>query len=103
MLFLDIDRFKLVNDSLSHAVGDKLLIALSGRLAAALRPGDTVARLGGDEFTVLLEDVADADEALVVAERMLGALDGAVRDRRQRAVRLRQLRHRAQRAGPGRG
>ena len=72
VLFMDIDRFKLVNDSLSHAVGDNLLIALSGRLAAALRPGDTVARLGGDEFTVLLEDVAGVEDALVVAQRVLG-------------------------------
>jgi diguanylate cyclase (GGDEF)-like protein/PAS domain S-box-containing protein len=74
VLFLDIDRFKLVNDSLSHAVGDNLLIALAGRVAAALRPGDTVARLGGDEFTVLLDDVADAEAAVVVAERVLGSL-----------------------------
>ena len=74
VLFLDIDRFKLVNDSLSHAVGDHLLIALAGRLAAALRPGDTVARLGGDEFTVLLEDIAEPADALVVAQRILDSL-----------------------------
>jgi diguanylate cyclase (GGDEF)-like protein/PAS domain S-box-containing protein len=74
VLFLDIDRFKLVNDSLSHAVGDRLLIALAERLAASLRPGDTVARLGGDEFTVLLEDIGDAADARVVADRILGSL-----------------------------
>ena len=77
VLFLDIDRFKLVNDSLSHAVGDNLLIALAGRLATALRPGDTVARLGGDEFTVLLEDIAEAADAAIVAERILHSLDEA--------------------------
>jgi diguanylate cyclase (GGDEF)-like protein/PAS domain S-box-containing protein len=77
VLFLDIDRFKLVNDSLSHAVGDNLLIALAGRVAAALRPGDTVARLGGDEFTVLLEDVMAPDDATVVADRILHSLDEA--------------------------
>jgi diguanylate cyclase (GGDEF)-like protein/PAS domain S-box-containing protein len=74
VLFIDIDRFKLVNDSLSHAVGDHLLIALAGRIAVALRPGDTVARLGGDEFTVLLEDITDAADAQVVAERILDSL-----------------------------
>jgi diguanylate cyclase (GGDEF)-like protein/PAS domain S-box-containing protein len=77
VLFLDIDRFKLVNDSLSHSVGDNLLIALAGRMSAALRPGDTVARLGGDEFTVLLEDVTGGEDARVVADRMLQALDEA--------------------------
>jgi diguanylate cyclase (GGDEF)-like protein/PAS domain S-box-containing protein len=77
VLFLDIDRFKLVNDSLSHGVGDKLLIALAGRVSAALRPGDTVARLGGDEFTVLLEDITDSAKARVVADRILHALDDA--------------------------
>ncbi len=77
VLFLDIDRFKLVNDSLSHAVGDNLLIALAGRVAAALRPGDTVARLGGDEFTVLLEDVIESEDATVVADRILHSLDDA--------------------------
>jgi diguanylate cyclase (GGDEF)-like protein/PAS domain S-box-containing protein len=75
VLFLDIDRFKLVNDSLSHAVGDNLLISLAGRLAEALRPGDTVARLGGDEFTVLLEDIVEAPDAAVVADRILHSLD----------------------------
>jgi diguanylate cyclase (GGDEF)-like protein/PAS domain S-box-containing protein len=71
ILFLDIDRFKLVNDSLSHAVGDTLLVAFAERVSAALRPGDTAARLGGDEFTVLLEDVVDLDQATVVADRIL--------------------------------
>ncbi len=74
VLFLDLDGFKLVNDSLSHAVGDHLLIALADRIDRAVRPGDTVARLGGDEFTVLLEDVSGADEATLIADRILGAL-----------------------------
>ncbi len=70
VLFLDLDRFKLVNDSLGHHVGDRLLIAVARRLESALRPGDTVARLGGDEFTILLEDVCDPREATVIAERV---------------------------------
>jgi diguanylate cyclase (GGDEF)-like protein/PAS domain S-box-containing protein len=77
VLFLDIDRFKLVNDSLSHGVGDNLLIALAARVLAALRPGDTVARLGGDEFTVLLEDITGPADAMVVATRILRALGDA--------------------------
>jgi diguanylate cyclase (GGDEF)-like protein len=75
VLFFDVDRFKLVNDSLSHAVGDKLLVAIAGRVATALRPGDTVARLGGDEFAVLLEDLGDSADAGHVAGRILRALD----------------------------
>ncbi len=74
VLFMDVDRFKLVNDSLSHAVGDKLLVALAARLAAAVRPGDTVARLGGDEFAVLLQEIGDPAEAILVADRILEAL-----------------------------
>ena len=74
VLFLDLDRFKLVNDSLGHHVGDRLLIAVARRLESALRPGDTVARLGGDEFTILLDDVGDAREATVIAERVQHAL-----------------------------
>ena len=77
ILFVDIDRFKLVNDSLSHAVGDDLLVALAGRLAAAIRPGDTVARLGGDEFTVLLEDICAEADAVVAARRVIDSLGQA--------------------------
>ncbi len=70
VLFLDLDRFKLVNDSLGHHVGDRLLIAVARRLESALRPGDTVARLGGDEFTILLDDVCEPREATVIADRV---------------------------------
>lgn len=74
VLFVDLDRFKLVNDSLGHGVGDQLLVAISERLRGCLRPGDVVARLGGDEFTVLLEDIDDASDATRVAERIQAAL-----------------------------
>jgi diguanylate cyclase (GGDEF)-like protein len=74
VLFLDLDRFKLVNDSLGHLVGDRLLMAVAKRLEAALRPGDTVARIGGDEFTLLLDDVGDVHGASIVAERVLESL-----------------------------
>ncbi len=70
VLFLDLDRFKMVNDSLGHAVGDQLLIQVSGRLKSCLRPSDTLARLGGDEFAVLLDDVKDASNAVRVAKRI---------------------------------
>ena len=70
VLFLDLDRFKVVNDSLGHNVGDQLLVESSQRLAACLRGEDTVARFGGDEFVVLLEDIEDSSDATRVAERI---------------------------------
>jgi len=79
VLFVDLDRFKIVNDSLGHGVGDELLVAVSGLLAGCVRPGDTVARLGGDEFAMLLERVSGADEAAAVAERLQRALSGSIR------------------------
>jgi diguanylate cyclase (GGDEF)-like protein/PAS domain S-box-containing protein len=75
VLLFDVDRFKLVNDSLGHAVGDQLLGALAVRVAASVRPGDTVARLGGDEFTVLLDEIDEPGDATVVAERILRSLN----------------------------
>jgi diguanylate cyclase (GGDEF)-like protein len=74
LLFLDLDDFKVVNDSLGHLVGDRLLSAVADRVVTALRAGDTVARLGGDEFAMLL-DASDADEAAVAADRVLLALE----------------------------
>ena len=74
VLFLDLDRFKVVNDSLGHGVGDQLLIGVSQRLAACLRPEDTIARLGGDEFAILLEDVKDDKAPTAVADRLTGEL-----------------------------
>jgi len=69
VLFLDIDRFKVVNDSLGHAVGDQLLINTARRLQICLRPEDTIARLSGDEFAILLNEVSDVSDAVRVAER----------------------------------
>jgi diguanylate cyclase (GGDEF)-like protein/PAS domain S-box-containing protein len=77
VLFIDLDDFKLVNDSGGHAAGDELLVALARRLSATLRDGDTAARLGGDEFAVLLEAGADA-EASQLAERILDELQAPV-------------------------
>jgi len=75
VLFLDLDRFKHVNDSLGHAAGDALLVAVAARLADALRAGDTLARLGGDEFVALLTNLADDREAPRSAARLHAALE----------------------------
>jgi diguanylate cyclase (GGDEF)-like protein/PAS domain S-box-containing protein len=75
VLFLDIDRFKVVNDSLGHAVGDQLLITTARRLHLCLRPEDTVSRLSGDEFAILLNEVNDVSDAIRVAERIQAKLN----------------------------
>jgi diguanylate cyclase (GGDEF)-like protein/PAS domain S-box-containing protein len=83
VLFLDLDRFKVINDSLGHTVGDKLLVGIARRLEGCLRSADTVARfqgqhtiarLGGDEFTILLDGIKDISNATSVADRILGEL-----------------------------
>jgi diguanylate cyclase (GGDEF)-like protein len=73
VLFIDLDNFKVVNDSLGHGAGDKLLVELGGRLCDAIRPSDTIARFGGDEFVVLCEDITDARDAVTVGERIVAA------------------------------
>jgi diguanylate cyclase (GGDEF)-like protein len=79
VLFLDLDRFKVVNDSVGHLVGDDLLVEAGRRLARCVREPDSVARLGGDEFTVLLEHIHGEDDAVQVAGRILAALVDPIR------------------------
>lgn len=74
LMFLDLDRFKSINDTYGHDVGDLVLRTFSARISACVRKVDTVCRLSGDEFTVLLEDIHDADEARLVAERILASM-----------------------------
>ncbi|OJZ04338.1 MAG: hypothetical protein BGP20_08460 [Thiobacillus sp. 63-78] len=75
VLFIDLDRFKTINDSLGHAIGDAVLQAVSGRIRMLLREEDTLSRLGGDEFVVLLEDLRDGQAAANVAEKIIQALE----------------------------
>jgi len=77
-LFVDLDRFRVVNDSLGHAAGDRLLTTVAARLAEVVRPGDTVARVGDDEFGLLLVGLEHQAEAEIVANRVRAALDGSV-------------------------
>lgn len=74
VLFLDLDRFKIINDSLGHQLGDKLLVEMARRLELSLRPSDMVARLGGDEFVILLDHLDEASDAAYIAERILKLL-----------------------------
>ncbi len=78
ILFLDLDRFKEVNDTLGHSAGDRLLVAVARRVEAGVRPSDTVSRFGGDEFVILCEDVAGEIGAAQVAERIREALERPV-------------------------
>ena len=73
MLFVDLDDFKVVNDTMGHGSGDELLTAVAGRLAASVRPSDTAARLGGDEFALLIDDAPDTDAVEAFAERIVAA------------------------------
>jgi len=72
VMFLDLDRFKTINDTLGHHIGDALLKAVAERLAICLRPGDTVSRLGGDEFTIILANLAHVDDATRVVQKIMG-------------------------------
>jgi diguanylate cyclase (GGDEF)-like protein len=74
VLFLDLDRFKVINDSLGHRAGDQLLIQVAQRLQSCIRPGDTVARLGGDEFTMLIDNVRDIQDVIQLCERVLNEM-----------------------------
>ena len=81
MLFVDLDDFKVVNDTMGHSVGDELLVAAAARLAEPVRESDTAARLGGDEFALLIGNVEDTAAVEAAAERVVERVRGAVRPR----------------------
>src|SRR6202034_338642 len=74
VLFLDVDHFKHINDSLGHAVGDQLLKSIAQRLVSCVRSSDTVSRQGGDEFVILLPEVGRAEDAALAADKILAAV-----------------------------
>ena len=78
LMFLDLDRFKEINDTLGHTAGDAVLQAVAKRLIKSLREADTIARLGGDEFTLILENIVDADQVTAVAEKILEAFSDPI-------------------------
>ena len=86
LLFLDLDRFKQINDSLGHLAGDRLLASIARRLQSCIRPGDVLARLGGDEFAVLLDDLKEATDATRIAERMQEALHAPLKSEASEVV-----------------
>src|SRR5439155_13043417 len=77
VLFLDLDRFKYINDSLGHAVGDQLLQSVSNRLLSSVRGSDTVSRQGGDEFVILLSEIAHPEDAATSAKKILLSLSAS--------------------------
>lgn len=74
VMFLDLDRFKIVNDSLGHKAGDELLVEIANRLRACIRVSDTVARLGGDEFVIVIEDAVGTSDAATIAQKIIGSV-----------------------------
>ncbi|HWB67456.1 MAG TPA: EAL domain-containing protein [Mycobacteriales bacterium] len=86
VLFADVDRFKLINDSLGHQAGDRLLVEIAQRLRTVVRAVDTVARFGGDEFTVLIEDIDDVTDIQAMAERVVQAMEPPIQVAPQRSI-----------------
>ena len=99
LLFVDLDRFKEVNDRFGHQIGDALLIAVSDRINTELRPGDTLARLSGDEFVVLCEELGGEAQATVIAESHSRRVGAPVHDARRRGADVGQRRRRLCRSG----
>src|SRR5207249_431071 len=75
VLFLDLDNFKTVNDSMGHAAGDELIALAGRRIRSSVRPTDIAARIGGDEFAVIVDAIAEAEHAAVVAERIMASME----------------------------